>query len=156
MSNKALIDPGFPATLDDIAATARGLKVYAHGTTYNGGNAPTVTLSAGGGSLSSVQMGDFIPYQMQDGNWRARFNVAVSLSAVARTVVILNVAGITFAALGGNTPHHAISCWVGVAGIDINATQNTGNLEANFASTTISRISFSGDVKLASKPTWAY
>lgn len=156
MSNKALIDAGFPTTLDDIAATRLGFKSYAHGTSYNGGNAPTITLSAGGGTLSSVQVGEFIPYQMQDGSWRLKFNIATSLSSTTRTNVTLAVNGITFLANAGNTPQHAVSCWNTVSGVDAAAVQNTNTIEANFSSTSINRCSFSGDVKLASKPTWAY
>ena len=60
-----------PTGLSDIAATMYGLKAYHHGTTYNGGNSPTITLSGGGGSLSSVEQCDIFPFQDQQGNWFA-------------------------------------------------------------------------------------
>lgn len=148
--------PSTNTNLDNASATRLGLKAYSHGTSYNGGNAPTITLTAGGGTLSSVQQGDFIPYQMQDGQWRMRFNIAVSLSSTARTTTVLAINGILFTATTGNSPHYAVSCWAGTSYVDAAALQNTNTLEANYPSTATNRIAFSGDLRLNAKPTWAY
>ena len=144
-----------PTSMTDAEATRLGLKTYSHGTTYTGSpNSPTITLSSGGGTLGAVQEGDFIPYQMQDGHWRLKFNVAVTLSSTARTSVGLSVAGVVFFATG--SAQHAFSAWVPATTTDRSATQNTGNLDVTLTSATIDRASFSGDLRLASKPTWAY
>lgn len=144
------------ASLSDAQATRLGLKQYLHGTTYNGGIAPTVTLNAGGGSLSGVQRAVFMPYQMQDGTWRLKFNVAVVLDAVSRTQVSIAVNGITsknaaatqaICAFGNNT-----SAYVALQGVDA----NTNILYWHGASTSATNFRFSGDIELDSKPTWAY
>lgn len=143
------------ASLSDVQATRLGLKQYLHGTTYNGGIAPTVTLNAGGGSLSSVTRAVFMPYQMQDGTWRLKFNVNVLLDAVARTQVSIAVNGITsknagtqsISAHGNNS-----SAYVAIQGIDANTNIFNWYGASSFATS----YRFSGDIELESKPTWAY
>lgn len=88
-------------SLPDAVATEFGAKVYSHGGSYNSSLAPTVTLSAGGGSLSSVRLADFIPYRSEDGGWRMKFNVNVSLSSTSRTQIQLAIAGVSFLTVTG-------------------------------------------------------
>lgn len=139
--------------MGDVLATQLGYKRYQHGTIYNGGNAPTVTLAAGGGTLSSVNLTSFIPYQTQEGSWRLRFNVTVTLSSTARTTVRLNVAGVTFAgsfqSLSGN--NNQVSAVGGAY-----TRSGGGDMEMFYSSVSATEHYFSGDVDLASKPTWAY
>ena len=42
------------SALDDATATQLGLKQYLHGTTYNGGIAPTVTAGSGITTIGTV------------------------------------------------------------------------------------------------------
>lgn len=146
-------------SLSDAVATAQGSKTYSHGTSYNGGNAPTITLVGGGGTLSSVAEGDFIPYQMQDGSWRCIFNITVAVSATARSQLELNVNGITFFDTGGGGSYGpAVSSYNdgGLAFINAYLENNNGRMTTNHVSTATSKYSFSCDARLASKPTWAY
>lgn len=156
--NSSGLMPSTNTNLDNAAATRLGLKAYSHGTNYNGGNAPTVTLIGGGGSLSSVDYTSFIPYQIQDGTWRCKFNVVVSLSVVSRTSIELSVAGITFKNIPTSGVGQAISgdCGTNATLGLTRAKNNNGNLETSFSSVVCGAGRFSGDVALESKPTWAY
>lgn len=159
MTAKALFDAGFPTALSDSQATALGMKIYAHGGSYNGGNAPTITLFAGGGTLSQVAQADFIPYQMSDGTWRCKFNIVPILSSTSRTEITISIAGLTFfdntsgggdgQAVGGGSAYQTAAYFT-------YAVNNTGRIRAAHASIATAEYWFSGDVKLASKPTWAY
>lgn len=152
-STSGLLQP--VTAMSDALATTLGHKVYSHGGSYNGGNAPTITLSSGGGTLSTVNRADFVPYKTQSGGWRCKFNVSVDLSSASRTNPVLAVAGVSFP-----TGNQAIAVGIltgnpayVIYGI---AQQSASGLEAFHASTTTSSYAFSGDVALASKPTWAY
>lgn len=143
-----------PQNFTAAEATRLGHYVYAHGTTYNGGNAPTVTLSSGGGSLSSVNLSQFIPYQMYDGSWRMKFNLRVSVSNTARTTAFFAINGVTFSSAlqaitgDGNTSSATVFA------AEATASSNTVGVGHASASTTVYKLS--GDVALESKPTWAY
>jgi len=153
-----ILQPSFDVTkLSNSQATSMGIKQYLHGSTYNGGNAPTVTLAAGGGTLSTVHLAVFIPYQLQDGTWRLRSNGSVTLSSATRTSVLIEIAGIKFADKG-------------VTGQQVTATQenggatnyyafavkNIGRIEIIHGSLATTYYSWSFDVELLAKPTWAY
>lgn len=149
--------PATNTSLDNASATRLGLKEYyqdtAHSGTYNGGLAPTVTLQAGGGTLTTVDHAVFIPYQMQSGTWRMRFNVKVTLSSAVRTAARIAVNGVTTAA---HDQAHYGSNVVGLAISGMQSTASTGRFEVGHASGTTSIYVYGGDVELASKPTWAY
>jgi hypothetical protein len=150
-----------PTALSDVDATKIGFKEYRHGTTYNGGIAPTITLSSGGGTLNSVELGVFIPYQMQSGVWRMRFNIKVTLSNTSRTSAVLAVNGVTFADFGagsGNRAQSISACAVNAAAQTSfnNAQENNNLLECTYSTATTNEHLYSGDVELKSKPTWAY
>lgn len=142
--------PASNSNLDDATATRLGLKQYLHGTTYNGGIAPTVTLGAGGGTLSSVDLASFVPYQTQDGSWRLKFNIAVTVSSAARTLAALDVVGISVGTLqaayglSSSSPLLATSYVSGA------------RFQIDHSSTTTTKYYFSGEAALSSKPTWAY
>jgi hypothetical protein len=133
--------------------TKLGLMQYQHGTTYNGGNAPTVTLFSGGGTLDTISIAKFIPYQMADGIWRMKFNIRVILNAQSRTITALNINGVSFPAVdqavAGNNAGAAPASYVV-------ATASTSRVTMGFSSAVTDSTMFSGDVELASKPTWAY
>ena len=147
-----------PTSLTDAEATRLGLKSYSHGTTYNGGIAPTVTLSGGGGSLSSVQLGQFIPRQMQDGSWRLEFNLAVTVSSLSRGAAIFAVNGVIFKNVGG-------SQIISVSGSSLVASfnpqyikvdGNANTIQIQHVAITTDNYTLSGSVPLESRPTWAY
>lgn len=144
------------ASMGDALATTLGLKQYLHGGSYNSSLAPTVSLYSGGGTLTAVTRASFVPYKMQDGAWRLKFNLVTSLSSAARTATILEVVGVTFKNVSSN--------YQAVAGMGSSAVPpyqtyvipNTGRIEMDCPSTTIGAMYVSGDVELESKPTWAY
>lgn len=143
-----------PTLLDDATATRMGRKVYQHGDSYNGGGAPTLTLAGGGGSLNAVNHSFFIPYQMQDGSWRMRFNFRVDLTTTTRTTVEVAVAGITFSSGSAVTGSFDPS-----SGNSITAPSTFvggGTVRWDHASVSSVRYQASGDVALTAKPTWAY
>lgn len=124
-------------------------NIYAHGTTYNGGIAPTIT----GTGLVSVSYSQFIPYQLNDGSWRMTFNFYIIVSSSSRTTYTATINGVTFK----NAANIAIS------GINDAATpamtrasSNASTVIQNHLSNTTAEYGFSGDVQLNSKPTWAY
>ena len=150
---KAVLTAMDPTALSDAAATRAGLKSYSHGTTYNGGIAPTVILSSGAGSLSTVDFSEFIPYQMQNGSWRLKFNLSVTLSTTARTEVGIAINGVTYPSGYAQLTQgwaNRIALTYGRS----KAQSTTFFLE--HASDTTASYYFGGDVALASKPTWAY
>jgi len=147
----------FANGMDDTTATRLGLKQYLHGTTYNGGNAPTVTLAFGGGTLTSVTRALFVPYQMQDGTWRLKFNAILAPSSTSRISVQFAVFGV----VAKNVSYQAIIATTTAASQLTTgyATPGTGTImvaDHNGAAVTSTFYSFSGDIELDSKPTWAY
>ena len=142
-----------PTSMTDAEATRLGLKVYSHGTTYNGGIAPTVTFVNGGGTLASVDSSKFIPYQMQDGSWRFKFNVRITLSSTSRTNVNIRIAGVDL-----TNVQEAI---YGSIGSVANPTSRAKAESTDFyiewaAAATHTNTIMSGDIPLNAKPTWAY
>lgn len=149
-----------PANMTDANATMLGLKSYAHGTSYNGGNSPTITYVSGGGSITSVDDSAFIPYKLQNGSWRLKFSMTLIVSAATRTDFVVSVAGVT----AKNTPsagglRHPIFGTGDNSGANYERsgwTENSGNLGISHASAATSSYIFGGDIPLESKPTWAY
>jgi hypothetical protein len=150
--------PGlFPAansSLSDATATRLGLKNYLHGTNYNGGNAPTVTLAN-----FTVKRASFTPKQMQDGSWKLHMDVSLeggTLSAAA--TYLFDIAGIVF--LDTTNYKQSLSVYqsnslTGQAFAVPNDNdiryEHAGNVDLS------SRfVSFNGEVELKLKPTWAY
>jgi hypothetical protein len=147
-----------PTVYADAEATRMGLKSYLHGTAYNGGVSPTITLTGGGGSLTSVIRSSFIPYQLQDGRWRLKANFNVQLSGLTRVSVDFSINGITikntslmFQPIIGyqfDVPSATVGyCY---------ASPNSSALVLNHSSAATTVYGVSGDIELESKPTWAY
>lgn len=144
-----------PTQMSDVLATKLGHKVYEHGTTYAGGNAPTITLNASTvGSLNTVNFNQFIPYQLQDGSWRLKFSINVDLSSTGRTSAALDLAGVTAADVTSEIDVFAEGAATTYYGWWIRGT-NTMRIELG-ASRTTTDYHFGGDIPLASKPTWAF
>jgi hypothetical protein len=151
-SQSAGLLPVSNSNFDDVTATRLGYKQYLHGTTYNGGIAPTVT-SAQGGFL--VARAVFIPYQNQDLSWRLRFTITAIITSASVSSVTISVNGVT----NKNVTNQAINGFFGgnSNGARAYATPGTGDqiLQVGTAATA-SAIHTSGDIELESKPTWAY
>jgi hypothetical protein len=153
-SQSAGLLPATNANLDDATATRLGLKQYLHGTTYNGGNAPTITCSQAG---FAVVRGVFIPYQTQDGAWRLKFNMVGTFTSATLTGIIFVVAGITIKNTTNFFQGISATPYSGLAAIyQQYVNPNTANFNCSFASSSQAGCIFSGDIELDSKPTWAY
>lgn len=147
-----------PTVYADAEATRMGLKSYLHGTAYNGGLSPTITLIGGGGVLLSVVKSNFIPYQMQDGGWRLKCDFVVNVSSATRTECRFEVNGITtknialyFQPIIGYQLS-VTSSTVGYCYVNPNSSQ----FIINHSSTSTAYYSVGCDIELESKPTWAY
>ncbi len=123
---------------------------YSSGTSYNGGNAPTVTVTAGA-TLSALIGSYFIPYQTLLGAWRLRGNFKANMTASV-TSVTFSINGVVWKNISTFT--QAVSCvsnngsrgFVNPGVATITCDQTASNDEW--------RVSL--DVELDSKPTWAY
>jgi len=144
-----------PTSLSNSQATALGLKQYFHGTTYNGGNSPTVSLYGGGGTLTSIATSYFIPYQLQDGSWMLRFMFFANVSLASRTAAIFEIAGIVLRSVSPVT--YQIS---GGNGNDVSRISSyvyhTGRVYSEHATGNTNVYTFTGEIPLQSKPAWAY
>jgi hypothetical protein len=129
-----------------------GLKQYLHGTTYNGGNAPTVTSGQAG---FAVNRANFTPYQMQDGTWRLRFNIAASFTSATLATVSLGINGITTKNVSNYRQATAVEI-PGVSSATAGMSSNGNAVSAFFPGSSVSGINVSGDIELNAKPTWAY
>lgn len=151
-NSKGLLPP--PSQMTDELATSLGHKEYFHGTAYNSGISPTV-------SNLTVDRAVFIPYQVQSGDWRLKFTITGTGSG-SNDAIGVNVNGVLF--------KNVTNYFQAISVLD-QGTQGTtgrshsGRVNANtdvvaaLFETVISlasRFSFSGDVELESKPTWAY
>jgi len=148
--------PSLTSSLDDATATQLGLKQYLHGTTYNGGIAPTVTAGSGITTIGTVTRALFIPYQCQDGTWRMKFTIqingATSTSSLGHQI---NVNGIVFKNVTNYNQvisGYANTQWSDVVVLSNSTTINIGHSSA----VTPATYGFAGDVELNAKPTWAY
>jgi hypothetical protein len=137
-------------TATEYAGNTRlGLMQYVHGTTYNGGVAPTISVT----NLSSVSFSAFIPYQMSDGTWRLRFNFGCAVSVAASTFTV-TINGVTFKS-GAEQAIVATSSTAAAYMLETHTNSNAATMFVSF-STTVTSPKISGDVILNSKPTWAY
>ena len=142
------------SSLSDAQATAMGLKQYLHGTTYNGGIAPTVTCAQSGFAVTRAL---FIPYQVNDGSWRLKFNVATTFTSATLSTLSVAVNGVTSKNITGFT--QVIQAVFGNYSGPVRGTiaPNNGNLSIDVTSgVSTTGALYSGDVELESKPTWAY
>lgn len=138
------------SSLDDATATKLGRKNYAAGTTYN-----MVALNITGTNWTTTR-GQLIPYQMQDGSWRLKFNITgtTSTSQGGGADYSITIAGVTFGPSSqavtaqqlSGTSTSVIYSWANASSSDVSVRYSSAQPNHNF----------SGDVELASKPTWAY
>lgn len=144
------------SSLSDSQATILGLKQYLHGTTYNGGIAPTVVIGANVTNIGTVNRAAFIPYQTQDGSWRLRMNVTTSGST--STSAITHQIGITGVVFKNITGFNQSLTWANDAATSYTvALINTNQVYTQHPSSVApTGYNFSGDVELNAKPTWAY
>jgi hypothetical protein len=154
-SGSAGLVPAQQSNLDDVTATRLGFKTYVHGGSYNGGAAPTVTLTGGGGSLSSVVRAAFVPYQLQDGAWRCRMNLNLSVSSAVRTSATFSVVSLTAKNVASYYQNVAVSDTSNVA-MNGYVTANATTITCVHASATTTLYVIAGDIELESKPSWAY
>jgi hypothetical protein len=144
VTQKALIDSGVPTTLDDATATRLGLKQYIGGV--------NVTVTSSNAVTASRYV--FIPYQMQDGSWRCKFQISVQFTT-NQTSNTFTVTGLTFKNVvnafyqSGSTANAsapaAIQC----------ICDNNANTIRIFSASAANHWGASGDAELESKPTWA-
>lgn len=139
------------SNLEDSICTKNGKKEYFYNTAYNGGITPSITATGG-----TIIRGTFIPYQMQSGNWRLRFNIGLTISSASRTAYAISVNGVTFEASTSYNQAISANIFGTDAGYDANVVANTGNIEVGHNSASTTGYFFSGDVELQTKPTWAY
>ena len=129
-----------PTQLSDSEATKLGMKQYDI----------TVT-SSSGNWVSTLAKG--IPYQMQDGSWRLKFNISGNESPKTNSI-LLSVSGVTF-----DATYQAVAGYFGDEPVEISRTQqNSGNILIRGYNGTTGLgnfLSISGDVSLNRKPTWA-
>lgn len=145
-----------PTSYSDTRATAIGAKEYNHGTTYNGGIAPTVTSSVAGLTIAKAS---FYPREDQAGQWYVRFEIQGDYSLNSHATATLSVNGLTFANEGNNG--WPCSFLQGNDNTTYNvftyAGRNTSSIIYRM-NTSISGLSFAiaGWAKLSGKPSWAY
>ena len=143
------------ASLSDEQATILGLKQYLHGTTYNGGNAPTVTSALAGFAAVRAL---FIPYQLQDGAWRVRLNLSGTYTLTNFTGTTVTIAGLTFKGIASNVQTLSVqinnAAAANFAFSTVNGT-SVISISTNGASNS-NTLCIAGDVELNAKPTWAY
>lgn len=142
--------------MTDAEATRQGVKEYNHGTTYNGGVAPTVTSSVAG---LSIDKASFMPFQDQAGTWYTSIEIQASYSANSHSTANLTVNGLGFANEGNNG--WALACVQGnnLTNICVSAiaARNTAIISYQFVSAQTSlSLLITGWAKLSAKPTWAY
>lgn len=144
-----------PTIMTDAVATRLGLKTYSHGVPAFAGISPNLSLDGGGGTLTSVDLSEFIPYQTQAGNWRLRVNMVVTVSSASRTFVAIGMVGIATPLVG----RQSIAAWadLGTAAAAYGrVNENNNAFLAAHATATTTTYTISGDIKMAVKPTWAY
>jgi hypothetical protein len=129
-----------PTNLTDSDATKLGYKSYASGD----GSGLVIT-----GSGLTLTYSELIPYQMQNGDWRIRFNIRGSWGA--STDYTITVSGVNFSggfqagAFGNLTAASDSYC----------VTQNGGQIRY-LSGASQSAGCYSGDVQVNEKPTWAF
>lgn len=142
--------------MSDALATQLGLKQYYAGTSYNGGNSPTVTNN---GSSPATTRAIFVPYQVQDGTWRLKFNISMTYTSATVTQRVITINGILFKNVAN--AYQPVSGMLVAGGIgnmvQCYADPNTANVAVTYtSSTTATQVAVSGDCELNAKPNWAY
>jgi len=144
-----------PTAMTNTVATRLGYKQYLSGTNYNGGVSPTTTATS-----CTVARAAFVPYKMQGGEWRCKFNITMTRATGSSiTDLTVTIVGVVFKNVASN--NQAVSMSASNLSSDANighaaVVNNTNTLFGAFASNNILTLRVSGDVELDSIPTWAY
>jgi hypothetical protein len=132
-----------PTSMDSILATKLGHKQYIHGVDSGVNVTGTSSWATGRAVL--------IPYQMNDGSWRMRFNL--NGTSTSTTTLTLTFAGVVFKNIASFLQAVSISNNA-AAGSSGHAVPNTATMDLTVGTaSTAWRVS--GDVELNSKPSWA-
>lgn len=108
-----------------------------------------------GGGWSNIRSKG-IYYQDQDGNHRLKFNISGNITLTGSYTG--TIAGVTFV---NNTYGQPLASQIGEAGVAARATlsarvdSNAGTFTVISTAGNFNFVTLSGDVELASKPTWA-
>lgn len=143
-------------SMSDALATQLGMKQYYAGTNYAAGISPTVTNNK---TSPATTRAVFVPYQMQDGAWRLKFNISTTFTSATVTQVIITINGVLFKNV--SNAYQPVAGMLVAGGIG-NITQcyadpNTANIVVTYtSSTTATMVCASGDCELNAKPSWAY
>lgn len=124
-------------------------KQYVVGTAYTNGT-PTLTSSQAG---FSVTRGVLVPYQTFDGAWRLKFNINTSFTLASTALGSVTFSGVAF----NSSASQSCSAYCSNTSTTPRCyTGGSGAISFDFASaTSVNGVIVSGDVELASKPTWA-
>lgn len=139
-----------------VIADNRQDFVYRHGTNYNGGSAPTITLASGGGTLSSVTRSEFVVKRRADGSYVLRYHIAVAVSSTARTNATFAINAVTFKNTANFFQPFAAMASTAISLQQCYADPNTANLSFNHASSTTTAYYATGEAELDSLPAWAW
>ena len=144
------------AAAEYAAFTRLGLMQYLHGTNYNNGNAPTVSCSATGASITRAV---FMPYQTISGAWRLKFSINIAYTSGSGVSANFTVNSVTLKQVSGMTQAFSLSTFDG-SGLAYStgaavAYSNNNTFYANITGTSTTMCA-SGDMELDSKPNWAY
>ena len=137
------------SSLDNATATRMGLKVYLGGTNYNGGISPTLQGTPPGYSAQRIAL---IPYQVQDGSWRMKFNIAYTMTSST----VADFTGIIGVTLISTQQTCSPSTQTGASISPLVASIGSASGFVFRFNTAVTGVLMSGDIEIASKPTWAY
>ena len=128
-------------------ATELGYKQYDIASHVSGSNVSGVSAKA-------------VPYKMIDGTWRMKFNIFYNLGTYNINERTISISGVTFASFDQAVvvTHHDNTGWLpsGPIGVFADASTSILNFRGQVSAWNwIGSERVSGDVELASKPTWA-
>jgi hypothetical protein len=135
-----------PTALSDAAAASMGLKRYTQAD-------ETISESLDSGTVNYAEL---IPYQMSDGTWRLKFNIGDD-NTLTNATVTLTFSNTTFANVtGAGGAGQACSAHADSGSVYLitgKVADNGSTITLTFSGT-YARYCCSGDVALASKPSW--
>jgi hypothetical protein len=144
--------PASNSNLDNATATRLGLKQYLHGTTYNGGNSPTVTIDQAGLTINRAV---FTPKQRQDNSWVMQIMLNITFNSTT-SAIVTSIQGVSTPAYQQQISAGVNNDTIAFAYVNASAT-NTGIIRGNGSgSVANTNMRIAGEIELASKPTWAY
>lgn len=140
-----------PSSDIETLATTTSKKPKKYVQTSAGAGAYTITgLGDGSTANDGLTYAVLIPYQTDDGSWRLRFNIVGLLDSAATSLTIV-ISGVTFA--GANTAITTF-CYGTVGDPSTGIVQTGAGNILIWASSSATNWRCSGDVDIASVPTW--